>query len=32
MGNEVALFGEKANMAMEKKLIVLRLQARNILN
>lgn len=32
MGNEIPLFGEKANIPIEKKLLVLRLQARNILN
>ena len=32
MGNELPLFGEKATIPIEKKLLVLRLQARNILN
>jgi hypothetical protein len=32
MGNEIPLFGDKAVTPIEKKLLVLRLQARNILN
>jgi hypothetical protein len=32
MGNEIPLFGDKAVIPFEKKLLVLRLQARNILN